>query len=290
MGDLRLYAVSENGAQRLAVPEGAADFLDLYAGLALGTYSALRTFDHNKFLHLDWHIERTKLSMALLEMSYDWDEERFRRAVHEAVSAYPAENARVRFDILAAPAIAAGSMSRELIAVKPFTPVPDSYYAEGVGVGYARNLQREMVRAKTAEFVRQRSQFRAGRTQERYEYLIVDKAGYILEGTMTNFWAVRDGVVYTAGEGILEGITRKIILSLLPELGLPVCWQAVHQDEIAEIDEAAISGSSRAVVPVVQIGGEQVGEGRPGPVFRRILTAYEAYVAREVRPAVRGLG
>jgi branched-subunit amino acid aminotransferase/4-amino-4-deoxychorismate lyase len=290
MSDLRLYALTDQGVQRLAVPASATDFLDLYAGLKLGSYSALRTFEHNKFLHLAWHIERTKLSLALLGMPYDWDEARFRGALHEVVSDYPAANARVRFDILAEPVNSAGVVSQELIALKPFEPVPEACYEEGVGVEYARNLQREMARAKTAEFARQRSHLQPGRRQERYEYLIVDNEGYILEGTMTNFWAARDGVVYTAGEEILEGITRKIILSLLPKLGIPVRLQAVHQDAVAELDEAAISGSSRAVVPVVRIGDVPVGEGRPGPVFRRILTAYEDYVAGAVRTAVNGLG
>ena len=68
MSDLRLYAVGDGGLEALAVPEGAADFLDLYGGLSLGTYSALRTFEHDKFLHLEWHIARTKLSMELMDI------------------------------------------------------------------------------------------------------------------------------------------------------------------------------------------------------------------------------
>ena len=106
---------------------------------------------------------------------------------------------------------------------------------------------------------------------------------------MSNFWAVRDGEVWTAGEGMLEGVTRKIILALLPELHIPVRLAAVRQDEVPELDEAAISGSSRALVPVVAIGGQQVGDGRPGPIFRRILDAYQEYVAGAVKTAVSGL-
>jgi branched-subunit amino acid aminotransferase/4-amino-4-deoxychorismate lyase len=286
MNELRFYAVTDDGAVALAVAAGATDFLDLYGGLSLGTYSALRTFEHNKFLHLDWHIARTRLSMELLGMKYRWDEKRFRRALHEVVSSYPAEDVRVRFDVLVEPVQVGETMSREVIALKPFIPVPAAFYREGIGVVFAPALQRELARAKSADFVEKRSQFAPGRKQDLYEHLILDDAGYILEGTMTNFWAVRDGEVWTAGEGMLEGVTRKILLALLPQMGIPVRFEAVHKDEIGALEEAAISGSSRAVMPVVRIGGVQVGEGRPGPVFQRILAAYREYVAGAVRTAV----
>jgi len=289
MSELRLYAVTDAGAEQLQVPDLATDFVDLYGDLSSATYSALRTFEHNKFLDLAGHIARTKLSMELLELPYNWNEQRFRIALHQAVSDFPAENARVRFDVLAGPAAALGTDSRELIALKAFVPVPAVYYEEGVGVDYGPTLQRELARAKTADFAQQRSQFSLGQVQDHYEFLIQDGQGYILEGMMTNFWAVRDGVVWTAGEGMLEGVTRKIILSLLPQLGIPVQFQAVHQDEVPDLDEAAISGSSRALMPVVSIAGQRVGNGRPGPVCRCILDAYQEYVAQVVKTAVSGL-
>ena len=58
------------------------------------------------------------------------------------------------------------------------------------------------------------------------EYLILDNGGHILEGTGSNFYGIKDGVVYTAGKGVLDGITRKVILSLLPDLKIPLRLQA----------------------------------------------------------------
>ena len=289
MGNLRLYAVTDGGAEELEVPEMISGFVELYSGLSLGTYSALRTFAHDKFLDLARHIARTKLSMELLGMRYVLDEPRLRRALHQVVTSYPAENARIRFDVLAEPATQFGTDSRELIAVMPFIPIPEHYYDEGIGADYAPKLKRELARAKTAEFAEERSYLLPGQAQDHYEFLILDEKGHILEGTMSNFWAVRDGVVWTAGEGMLEGVTRTIILSLLPQLGIPLRFEAVHREEVRELDEAAISGSSRAVMPVVTIGGEKVGDGRPGPIFRRILLAYQEYVAGAIKTAVSQL-
>ena len=96
---------------------------------------------------------------------------------------------------------------------------------------------------------------------------------------------IRDRV-YTAGEGVLEGITREILLRLIPELGIEVRLEAVGADEIATLDEAALSGSSRALLPVVSVAGQPVGDGRPGPIMRRILDAYNLFVAENVRAAI----
>ena len=119
-----------------------------------------------------------------------------------------------------------------------------------------------------------------------YEYLLLDSAGRILEGTGTNFWAVRDGVMYTAGEGVLEGITREILLQLIAGLGIPLRLEAVGAADVATLDEAALSGSSRALLPVVSIAGQTVGDGRPGPIVGRVLAAYNAFVAENVRTAM----
>ena len=93
-------------------------------------------------------------------------------------------------------------------------------------------------------------------------------------------------MVYTAGEGVLEGITRRIILSLLPELGISLQLTPVALAEVATLDEAALSSSSRALLPVVQIDDQMIGNGRPGPISQRILAAYNQFVVEAVETAV----
>jgi len=297
--NFQLHSIEPDGPRQLRVPEGAAAFADLYRGLPLGAYTALRTFDHNKFLFLDRHLARTQRSMALLGMDYALDEARLRRALHEIVSAAAWLEMRVRIDVLAAApsgraAEALGTTSRELIAIQPFVPPPPKLYRRGVAVGFAAGLTRDNPLAKAADFAARRpasaglSQLEggaAGAEAEPYEYLLLDDRGRILEGTGTNFWAVRDGVVYTAGEGVLEGITREILLRLIDELGIPLRLEAIDADSTAALDEAALSGSSRAFMPVVSIAGQTIGDGRPGPITRRILAAYNDFVTGNIRPA-----
>ena len=154
----QLYALTAAGPQPLPVPPTAADFTDLYDELALGVYSVIRTFHHNRFLHLDHHLVRTVRSMALLGWDYQLDEQRLRRAIHDLCTAYPAPEMRIRIDILAAPATARGSDSRELLALMPFTPPSPTLYVEGVTVGFATGLHRANPLAKTADFAKARKE------------------------------------------------------------------------------------------------------------------------------------
>lgn len=285
----RFFAVTAVGLTPLPIPEGAAQFDDLLAGLPLGVYSALRTFAHNQFLYLDAHLARTEQSMRLLGWPDELDRDSLCAALHEAVTAVPWADSRVRFDILARPAPdKLGTDGRVLLAVTPLIPPPAAYYENGVAVGIAKGLERENPLAKTAVYTQRRAQFLAAHHEDVYEYLLLDGAGRILEGTGTNFWGVRDGALYTAGEGVLEGITRKIILQLAPALGIPVHLEAIPLAAVGTLDEAALSGSSRAFLPVVRVGEQVVGNGRPGPISRQILAAYNEFLAREIRPALNG--
>ncbi len=284
MSKFELYAVTDEGPQALVVPDSAETFADLYAGLSLGVYSALRTFDHNKFLGLADHMARTQRSMSMLGWAYDWDTDRFRRTLHELATQFSAENARIRFDILPDSAETLGTSSRELIALQPLIPVPASAYETGVVVDVATGIHRLNPQIKTADFAAIRQQMASD--PDVYELLMLDMTDHILEGTTTNFWGVRNGVVWTAGEGVLEGVTRKILLKLIDELGIPLRLEPVNLSEVPLLDEAAISSSSRALLPVVRIGQQAIGDGQPGPICRQLLAAYNAFLAREICTAV----
>lgn len=284
MSSYQLFAVEPNYIRPLPVPDSVQSFADLFDGLQLGVYSALCTFNHNKFLYLDAHIARTVQSLQLLGWDYQLDESLLRNALHEVCTAYPLPNSRVRFDVLAEPPTHLGTDSRLLIGLIPFPGVPASYYEQGVAVDFAPALHRENPLAKTAVFAQARRQLAA--TAAIYEYLLLNEKGQILEGTGSNFYGVRNNVLYTAGEGVLEGITRKIILDQATKLGIPICYEAIHRDEISLLDEAGISSSSRALLPVVSIAGQVVGNGRPGPICRKILTAYNNFVSQQIRIAI----
>jgi len=284
MNSVQLFAVTPEGPLPLPVPAGAGHIHDLFDTLPTGLYTAFATIDHNRFLLLDDHLDRLENSLILMGWDYQLDRTALRRALHKVVSDYPLPNSRVRLDVLSRPEPHFNTDSRLLIALSPFDPIPESLYRDGVAVGTTRGLSRSQPLVKKAAFVLQRRECLEADSNI-YECLLLDQEGYILEGTSSNFYAVQDGLLWTAGQGVLEGVARRLVLKVAADLGLRLRLDPIHVDNLSDLDEAALSSSSRAIIPIIQIDGQTIGPGRPGPMTRRLLRAYREVVAQVVRPA-----
>lgn len=116
-----------------------------------------------------------------------------------------------------------------------------------------------------------------------FEAWQVDRDGYVTEGTSSNAWIVtRDGEVATrqADAGILNGVTRLGLLAVIAEAGLRFAERPFTVAEAKHAAEAFLTSSTTFLVPIVRIDDAIVGDGRPGPVGRRLRAAYVAYAAR----------
>jgi branched-chain amino acid aminotransferase len=284
MSNVQFFAITPEGPQSLPIPRSAQTIHDLLDGLKLGVYTSLCTFEHNKFLYLEAHLERLQKSVDLMGWDYPLDKPLIRQAIQQVCTAYPQPDSRVRLDVLAeAPPVEHGNnTSRLTIALSPFPPYPQEIYTQGVQVGLVDKLRRSQPLIKDARFVIERRPFQS---EKYHEQILVDADGSLLEGLTSNFYGVRDGILYTAPEGILEGIAQRIILQQAELLGIPVRRQAVNIKDIPLLDEAALSSSSRAIVPIVKIDEQTIGTGHPGPITTQILTAYRTFLSKEIRPA-----
>ena len=79
--------------------------------------------------------------------------------------------------------------------------------------------------------------------------------------------------------GILAGITRDVLFGLFRELQLPFREEAISIETLRSADEAFVTSSTREAMPIRAVDGRPVGDGRPGPVTRKIIAAFRAYAA-----------
>lgn len=115
--------------------------------------------------------------------------------------------------------------------------------------------------------------------------------GIALEGAHSNFFVVVGDTVVThpATNVILHGITRELVLELCPELGIPVDVRPFMVEELARAEEAFFTGTTTEVRPTVRVDGRPVGDGRVGPVTRRLFDAFLEAVGAVV-PGRAGAG
>jgi D-alanine transaminase len=114
------------------------------------------------------------------------------------------------------------------------------------------------------------------------EALLYQADGTLTEGSRTSFFAVRDGVLLTSPQShaILPGITRSLVLRLCAQAGVPVREQTLHRDDLTQVGELFLTGTTIEIVPLVRVDGQPVGNGRPGPITRRLQRAYADAVQR----------
>lgn len=107
---------------------------------------------------------------------------------------------------------------------------------------------------------------------------ILIKQGYVTEGAASNVFAVIDGVLMTPlnNGAILAGITRDVILELAAQNNIPFSEQIIALEALQQASEIWVTSSTREIVPVVELDGLKVGDGKPGALFRRMDTLLQA--------------
>lgn len=101
----------------------------------------------------------------------------------------------------------------------------------------------------------------------------------VRECARCNIFYVKNGLIYTPLEKILLGVTRKHVLACATEKYM-VIEAMVTMERLFQADEVFISSTTRNIMPVTRIEDRPIGNGKPGPVTRELMTMFEQYVSR----------
>lgn len=104
--------------------------------------------------------------------------------------------------------------------------------------------------------------------------VLVDGRGNITEGAGFNVFMVEGGTLVTPQSGVFEGMTRRTVIELCRELGLPCATGDVAASRLARADEIFITSTAGGIMPVTNVDGQAVGKGAPGPLTRRLHDLY----------------
>jgi len=242
-----------------------------------GVFDFLRTYNGYPF-HLTAHAQRLRNSAALLGLDCPWSVEELSSIVQTTLekNGYPESN--IRLLITGGDSednISPGPHPRLLVMVNPLKPYPETWYSDGVKIITAR-LNRFIPGAKSIDYIRAIMTLRDARAAGAIESVYVSPDNRALEGTTSNLYIVSGGSVSTPSNEILPGITRDVLLDILKPQFEPEV-RPVSMQELTGADEVFMSSSTKELVPVVQVDERQIGDGRPGPVTRRIMEIFRNY-------------
>lgn len=218
------------------------------------------------------HLARFRRTMELLRIETQFDPQ-LEEIVSGVIARNEIENAYLKLFALPHQPLFDGCREAALYVFPVRMPVFDPVlYAEGAWL-ITRNFERFLPEAKSTNYL-------AGQywMDEQSDARVVDVLFHnghtVHETSRGNIFAVKDGAVITPGENMLKGVTRSIVLELLAKHGILHAEAEVSLSLLYHADELFVTSTTKHVLPIVQVDGLHVGNGKPGPVTCALIDAF----------------
>jgi D-alanine transaminase len=249
-----------------------------------GVYEYFAVFD-GKLADADGHLQRLWRSLSEIRIRPPMSEAALMIVMRETVRRNRIRDGSVYLQITR------GTAARDHAFPHPSTPpsvvvtaksldyaAANAKAAKGVAVVTQADQRWGRCDIKTVGLLPNALAKQAAREAGAEEAWLVDDLGFITEGASTNAWIIdADGSLRTrdTNANILRGITRKTLIDLAAEAGIPVSQRPFTVDEVKAAKEAFMTAASTLVMPVTAIDGHRIGDGKPGPVGKRLRVLYE---------------
>jgi len=119
-----------------------------------------------------------------------------------------------------------------------------------------------------------------------HEGLMLNHLGYVAEATGDNVFIWRDQHLLTPPTyaGLLEGITRQVVLEMAEEMGLSPREEMLTLYQVYSADECFLTGTAAEIAPVSRLDGKMIGDGKPGPITKRLMARFKEVTVAEGVP------
>jgi len=119
--------------------------------------------------------------------------------------------------------------------------------------------------------------------------LLVDAAGFVTETSTSNLLVYRadQGLISPRRERILPGISLQLVADLAQQRGIPFAERDLRADVVATADEVLLTSTPSCLLPVTCFDGQAIGDGQPGPIFARLLAAWNEQVGIDIARQAR---
>ncbi len=259
-----------------------------------GVFEGIRTYD-NRVFKLDEHLHRLydSAKAILLQVPLSFDE--LKKATVETCRRNACANGYIRLVV----SRGAGSLglgpdrcpkASVVIIAANIELYPEKYYREGLKVitGGTRRLSWNAFSptVKSLNYLNNIMAKVEGMRAGAQETLMLNEQGLVAECSGDNIFAIKKNKITTPPiwAGALAGITRDVVMKLSAEMGLPVEETNMTRYDLYVADEIFLTGTGAEVVPVVDLDSRVIGDGKPGPITRKITERYHAITRSEGTP------
>jgi D-alanine transaminase len=164
------------------------------------------------------------------------------------------------------------------VIAKPFKQHPAAYFEEGVATVTVPDTRWSRCDIKSIALLPNVLANQQAKDNGAFEALFV-RDGVVIEGSHSNLFGVVDGklITYNMCGYILGGITRKLIMDRAPEVGVEATEAPIYLRELEHVEELFLSGTTTEVMPISKVDNKLVGDGKPGPITRKLQEAFKRW-------------
>jgi branched-chain amino acid aminotransferase len=254
-------------------------------------YETLRTAGEGVF-ELEAHLQRLRRSAAGIAFELPFSDADIADAIAQTLAAARNPKSRVRVIVTRGTGpIALDTRVAEspvlVVLVTPLEQLDPAVRMRGISaivVDRQDFFRQGLIGLKTGNYLGNILALHQAHDQGADDAILCNAEREVAEGSTSNLFLVLDGHVHTPSlaSGLLAGITRDLIIRLFDErLGMKVVERAVRVDELARADELFLTSSIRGVMPVTTLDGVAVGDGTAGPLTRRVIEVYDAFLSEQ---------
>jgi branched-chain amino acid aminotransferase len=242
-----------------------------------GVFDFLRTYNGVPF-KLREHIQRLQNSAKLIGLSLPWSTEEIEAIAQDTLKRNNFPEANIRIVVTggsSADFISPLGQPSIMVIVTPVSEYPREYYEQGVKA-ITVQIERFLPKAKSLNYISAIGALQQAKLTNAIEALYVNQQGHVLEGTTTNFFVFRGSQLITPKEGILNGITRDVVLELAKER-FEIVEQSINYSDLSHYDEALITATNKEIMPVIQIDELPISKGKPGENTQLLMHLFYKY-------------
>lgn len=253
-----------------------------------GIYETMRTFNGRLFLY-DRHMQRMRNSARMIALTLPFTEDELARRIRETIGVAQLNGAEAYVRVLVTRGVgdltydpAATPTPSVVVIVKPQNDPPVEIYENGVRVvicDIVRNHPHAVnPMIKSNNLLNSALAMQEAIRRGAFEGLMRNYMGELTEFTTSNLFIVRNGTALTPPltAGLLPGVTRQFVFDIGRDVGVDVREETLRDEDLFSADEAFLTGTTRALIPVVTVDDRAIGSGRPGPVSKKLLEGYRA--------------
>lgn len=251
-----------------------------------GIYETMRTYDGKVFL-FDRHMRRLRNSARMIVLDVPFADGELAQAIGDTMAAASLGSAEAYVRVLLTRGI--GDLTYDpratprpsvVIIVKPHVDPPPEAYEHGVRVVIVSVVRNHPATVnpviKSNNLLNSALAMQEAIRRGGFEGLMRNYRGELAEFTTSNLFVVKNGAALTppVDAGLLPGIRREFMFEVGRDLGVDVREQVLRDEDLFAADEAFLTGTTREVVPIVAVDDRTIGDGRPGPITRKLLDGF----------------